>query len=90
MKKLTNKQAREIAKKLIPFIKSYADKWDAEEEKLTISAISDVIKNHTETVFNWVFDMQLRYIGNKTIDEEAEIILDMLRYPEWIETEVIA
>lgn len=83
MKRITKQQARIIARKVVHFLKTYADWWDL-EEKPTIRETLEDIRQHTESVYNWLCDIEIRNISNVNLCEECDEILDMLRYPEYV------
>ena len=83
MKKITNKQARIIAKELIRFTNKYVAWWDI-DEKPTISGVAKDIKETTQAVYDWLSEYQLSNIQNDELVKDADMILDMLRYPEYI------
>lgn len=81
MKKITTAQARIIAKKLNAFIIKHTAFWER-DEKLTIGSTAQVIKNNPQQVYDWLFSFDITY-GKETA-KEADDILDMIRYPEYI------
>lgn len=83
MNKITNKQARIIAKEIIIFINKHVAPWDV-DEKPTISGVAKDIKETTQAVYDWLSEYQLSNIQNDELVKDADKILDMLRYPEYV------
>jgi hypothetical protein len=83
MKKITQAQARVIARELVKFINKHVAPWDI-EEKPTIKGTMEEIKNDADGVYWWLSEYQMFNIQNDELFKDAEKILDMFRYPEYV------